>query len=331
MLVHCASHRRRPVKALPVVGLEEPRFPGSICRRRVVDTRLRRQIMFEIELRRRPDLISWRPRNKPMPIYYIADGIRRQFFADHPFEAFRPTTLVEKGDIELREGNGKEWVRLRQRGRNPTVEDAIQFTVNLHETHQMSLSDAYAQAVAQFRALRSEHHIATSIAALEAEELGGSFGRGEIEHAFEKEKRAIATWELLEDVNEQELTSRKRWKMVAEGYAGESQWSRGAEYVRLWQSGVRVDYAPKMTGPVGDQDSFVDEPEDLHEEMRKAVQDDVHVEVNSRANAESSSGVEEQDAADLLTAKELESIIAKLLDAESLAQEAEPSPQEGHL
>jgi len=61
---------------------------------------------------------------KPLPIYYIEDDIRRQFFRDHPFEAFRPTTLVEKGSIKDEHPiRGKEWTRLRQRGRNPTVEE----------------------------------------------------------------------------------------------------------------------------------------------------------------------------------------------------------------
>ncbi|KAF7307182.1 37S ribosomal protein S25, mitochondrial [Mycena indigotica] len=168
-----------------------------------------------------------RPRNRPVPIYYLEDDIRRQFFTDHPFEAYRPVTLVEKGDVELREENGASWKRLRQRGRNPSVEDAIQLTLNLHQVHNYSLSDAYAQSVAQFRALRSEHHIATTIAAMEAEQLGGVFGRGEIEHGFEKEKRAIATWERLDDVKEGTLASRKRWKMVADPHMGETQWSRG--------------------------------------------------------------------------------------------------------
>jgi small subunit ribosomal protein S23 len=56
---------------------------------------------------------------RPLPIYYIEDDIRRQFFIDHPFEAFRPTTLVEGDRIEDPHSmTGKSWTRLRQRGRN---------------------------------------------------------------------------------------------------------------------------------------------------------------------------------------------------------------------
>ncbi|KAF7347623.1 37S ribosomal protein S25, mitochondrial [Mycena venus] len=173
------------------------------------------------------------PKKRPLPIHYIEDDIRRQFYADHPFEAFRPTTLVEKGDIEQHEVTGAGWTRLRQRGRNPTPEEyapsffssnsttAIQFTLNLKEYHKIPLSQAYARAIAQFRALRSEHHIATTFAVLEAEALGAVFVRGEIEHAFEKEKRALATWERLDDIDEGSLAAaRKRWKMIAERHVG---------------------------------------------------------------------------------------------------------------
>jgi len=68
---------------------------------------------------------SLRPHTvKLSPIYYIEDDIRRQFFKDHPFEAFRPTTLVEADSIEEPHSiSGAEWTRLRQRGRNPTSEE----------------------------------------------------------------------------------------------------------------------------------------------------------------------------------------------------------------
>lgn len=61
---------------------------------------------------------------RPVPIYYLEDDIRRQFFADHPFEAFRPATLVEADTVgPSNPVTGPEWRRLRQRGRNPTPEE----------------------------------------------------------------------------------------------------------------------------------------------------------------------------------------------------------------
>jgi len=78
---------------------------------------------------RRSPSAKLQPRDpRPLPIYYIEDEIRRQFFRDHPFEAFRPTTLVEGGGIGGQHPvQGATWTRLRQRGRNPSSEEYSQF------------------------------------------------------------------------------------------------------------------------------------------------------------------------------------------------------------
>jgi len=39
---------------------------------------------------------SRQPKPKVMPIVYLEDRVRQRFFLDHPFEAFRPRTLVEQ-------------------------------------------------------------------------------------------------------------------------------------------------------------------------------------------------------------------------------------------
>lgn len=63
---------------------------------------------------------------RPLPVYYLEDDVRRQFFRDHPFEAFRARTLVESDKIEDAHAvRGKEWTRLSQRGRNPLPEECV--------------------------------------------------------------------------------------------------------------------------------------------------------------------------------------------------------------
>jgi small subunit ribosomal protein S23 len=186
-----------------------------------------------------------------LPIHYIEDDVRRQFFRDHPFESFRPVTLVESGNVaDEHPINGKEWTRLRQRGRNPTAEDVVKFTVNLHKFHEIPLSQAYARAVAQFRSLRGEHHIATTTAALEAEAYGAIFPPTAIEQGFVKEQKQIEAWKSKDELDAGAIVARKRWRAIIErqGRVG-SKWSKGQDYVRLWKDGVRPTYAPSLTEP----------------------------------------------------------------------------------
>jgi small subunit ribosomal protein S23 len=74
-----------------------------------------------------PPSAKLRPNDpRPLLVYYIEDDIRRQFFRDHPFEAFRPITLIEGGGIEDPHPiQGATWTRLRQRGRNPSPEEYV--------------------------------------------------------------------------------------------------------------------------------------------------------------------------------------------------------------
>ncbi|TEB38931.1 hypothetical protein FA13DRAFT_418979 [Coprinellus micaceus] len=186
------------------------------------------------------------PQNpKPLPIHYIEDDLRRQFFRDHPFEAFRPRTLVESDRIEDAHPIQKEaWTRLRQRGRNPSSEDAVQFALNLYQYHGLPLSEAYARSIAQFRALRSEHHVASTFAVMEAQALGATFLSSEIDRSFEKEKAALESWQQKEERDEGALAARKRWKAIVEKRQGVDQWTKGEQYVRLWKEGIRPDYSP---------------------------------------------------------------------------------------
>ena len=64
------------------------------------------------------------PRPRPQAIVYEEDRIRRQFFRDFPYEALRPTSLVEGQQVGADDVvDGKEWTKLSQRGIYPTVEE----------------------------------------------------------------------------------------------------------------------------------------------------------------------------------------------------------------
>ena len=64
------------------------------------------------------------PKPRPRSIVYPEDRVRRQFFKDFPFEALRPTSLVEGMEVRGESTfNGKQWTSLAQRGAYPTVEE----------------------------------------------------------------------------------------------------------------------------------------------------------------------------------------------------------------
>lgn len=109
------------------------------------------------------------------------------------------------------------------------------------------MSDAYARAVSQFRALRAEHYIANNVAAMEAEQLGSTFGTSEIEESFEQQKKALSTWDRKAELDQGELAAQKRWKAIVNRSHGAGQWSKGQEYVRLWQDGIRPTYLPAIS------------------------------------------------------------------------------------
>ena len=123
--------------------------------------------------------------------------------------------------------------------------------MNLHEYHGLPLTEAYSTSIAQFRALRSEHHIASAFAAQEAEAYGATFGPSAIENSFMQEEKVLAERRIKsEQMDERELTARKRWRAVVNRGGSPGEWSRGQEYVRLWKEGVRPDYSPALTEPV---------------------------------------------------------------------------------
>lgn len=77
------------------------------------------------ELERRDRLRGYKQRKgRPLKVAYEEDRVRRQFFKDFPFEALRPVSMVEGGEIDVREKvGGEEWTSLEQRGLYPTVEE----------------------------------------------------------------------------------------------------------------------------------------------------------------------------------------------------------------
>jgi small subunit ribosomal protein S23 len=106
--------------------------------------------------------------------------------------------------------------------------------------------------VAQFRALRAEEEVGNTVAALEAEAYGGTFGPTEVEANFEREGKALQSWTRPPGhLDEGEIAARKRWKAIVERAPNTTgPWTRGESYTRLWRDGVRPDYVAALTQPV---------------------------------------------------------------------------------
>ncbi|KAG8723797.1 mitochondrial ribosomal small subunit component [Ceratobasidium sp. 428] len=190
------------------------------------------------------------PRPKAEAVEYPEDRIRRQFYMDHPFEAYRPRSLIESAPgIELDRGpSGLEWKRLRQRGRNPSPEDVVKFTLNLHDHHEVPLSEAYATAVAQYRSLRSERTVASAVAVLEAEAMGAEFGPTEIERGLGLEAAALESWKSGAGAGAAASQGGKQWTAeVQDDYT--SSWTRGQDYVSRWKEGVTPYAKTDEPGP----------------------------------------------------------------------------------
>lgn len=135
------------------------------------------------------------PKLTPKPIVYDEDRIRQQFFRDHPWEAYRPKTLVEMSDAVGSEtrvhGDPK---RLRSYGRNPSVEDFVACTLAAHRQGGLSLSQAYHNTLSSYHGLKAEHEHATRYAVLEAKYYGADLGKTETQRGFEKEDKALESW-----------------------------------------------------------------------------------------------------------------------------------------
>ncbi|OJA16124.1 hypothetical protein AZE42_00032 [Rhizopogon vesiculosus] len=194
-----------------------------------------------------PSLFSGKarkPKTEPLPIIYLEDRVRRQFFRDHPFEAFRPVSIVEGREVEDEHPiRGGDWTRLAQRGLNPSPEDAVCFVVNLHKSHKIALSIAYTRAVAEYRSLRAGHDFANTFARLEAEAYGTVFP-SEIDRTFEKEDAVYQSADRKVELDRGALLARKRWKAILDVDSGMGEFDKGQQYTRLWKQGIRPTYVP---------------------------------------------------------------------------------------
>lgn len=142
------------------------------------------------------------PKNaRPERIVFPEDPIRERFYADHPFEAYRPIDLVESDSVRSQGIEGQEWTELRQKTLNPSPEDCISFIQNLVASHSVPLASAYPLGITQYRTLRAEHETSTLSARLQAQAHGATFF-GEIERSVLVEEKVLDEWVRAKEIQD---------------------------------------------------------------------------------------------------------------------------------
>lgn len=115
----------------------------------------------------------------------------------------------------------------------------------------MTISEAYLRAVAQFRALRSEHHIASTFAAIEAEAFGFNFEETEVERLFSKHLKKLEKWGEEEQLDDESANAaKKRWRGIVERNVEQGEWTKGERYVKIWKDSAKAEYASTLTQPI---------------------------------------------------------------------------------
>ncbi|KAJ9124198.1 hypothetical protein QFC22_000995 [Naganishia vaughanmartiniae] len=178
-----ANHPPSPLPARQIIERKSPHdLPASLSESGPTDHAKTRKMKH-----------AKTPKLKIQPIVYEQkDLIRKRFFEDFPFEALRPTSLVEGRVVNQGQMiEGAAWTELRQRGENPTVENAIEYVINLHEHHGYSLAAAYRKGTNDFVSLRAVNEMAQFAAEQEAVYYGATWTKSAFERFFELEEKAL--------------------------------------------------------------------------------------------------------------------------------------------
>lgn len=78
--------------------------------------------------RRKPPRPAGTRHPRPREIVFPEDEVRRLFFLDHPFEAYRPVSLVEGEKVSAPRGpTSLAWTDLAQRSTVPSAEESVPF------------------------------------------------------------------------------------------------------------------------------------------------------------------------------------------------------------
>ncbi|RMZ86250.1 hypothetical protein DV737_g119, partial [Chaetothyriales sp. CBS 132003] len=143
----------------------------------------------------------------PTQLQYEEDRLRKQFFADHPWELARPRVVLETTGNQHADA---DWsTGLVQPSMPLSGESVVQRQLHLLEnTADISVAEAYDVARKEFYALRRRQAINMRIAAEEAEMHGANFGPSSMSKAMAIEDAMYNDWQKWAEQQNMELAAR---------------------------------------------------------------------------------------------------------------------------
>ncbi|KAI1352745.1 mitochondrial ribosomal protein S25 [Xylaria sp. FL0043] len=130
---------------------------------------------------------------QPQQLVYEEDGLRSQFYKDHPWELARPRMIIE---MDGRDAERYDWSRgLRQPGMPLCGESVVQRQLwMMHNVEGMTQEKAYDIVRREFYALRHEEDVERRIAKEEAMKVGAYFGKTAMQVGMELEDQQYDLW-----------------------------------------------------------------------------------------------------------------------------------------
>ncbi|OBT86355.1 hypothetical protein VE02_03803 [Pseudogymnoascus sp. 03VT05] len=144
---------------------------------------------------------------KPTNISYEEDGLRENFYSDHPWELARPRVILEQ---DGKDGHRCDWSKIQQPDRELNGESVIQRQLWLLKNKpDMTSAKAYDQARKEFYDFRHQEDVERRVAKEEALATGAYFGKSMLEIGMELEDKTYESWKQWAQ-NEVEVIEQQR-------------------------------------------------------------------------------------------------------------------------
>ncbi|KAI0136790.1 mitochondrial ribosomal protein S25 [Xylariales sp. AK1849] len=130
---------------------------------------------------------------QPQQLVFDEDGLRRQFYKDHPWELARPRMIIE---MDGKDALRCDWSRgLRQPGIQLSGESVVQRQLwRMNNIPGMTKEEAYDLTRKEFYRLRQEEEIERRVAKEEARMVGSYFGQTYLQVGMRLEDQQHEKW-----------------------------------------------------------------------------------------------------------------------------------------